>query len=226
MPTDLTPNALALFNYMPTAQSGDWLMCRWTKPSWFNRATVDITGAVHHHDELVICYNGRVYVGNAVLPQFQLKALEERIAEVHNGGLTCAVYRRDMPDSERRTVRDAIRAWDAIPPRYDVRGVLSIARSWLRAKLPIPLKPILKHSEHAVYCTENCFCAMGLADESPSAAIGYQPLPSPIHAERLTWIGDNSKTPEAWMSIVCDAGLAEDVAANYAAYAKRKEGAR
>jgi len=220
-------------DYWRNAEDGDWCMVRWEpgRASWFNRATLLITGSAHHHDELIIRYNGSVYSGNASLPHFGLLNFAERVQSAELGELRYAIYRpteyaknKMLTQRIRERINATIRAWDAVPPRYDVRGVLSIGRSWMRARLPVSLKPILRHDEHSVWCTESCFAAYWLAGLCPMDAIGKQPLPSPIHAERLVWTG--------YLELVYDGGIAGAIQANQCRYAsaaknrREKDGAR
>jgi hypothetical protein len=72
---------------------------------------------------------------------------------------------------------------------YDWRGVITIGRTVLRSWIPC-LRPILPHSESKVWCTESVLMLAQVDKRFDPWTCGEkpvpkQPLPAPIHTERL-----------------------------------------
>jgi hypothetical protein len=84
------------------------------------------------------------------------------------------------------------------------------ARNFVRAHLPAPLKPLARHSESNVWCTESAVYDYEACEIDMLKALGgieQQPMPSPIHFERLIGLG-------ALVPILDVNGLVDGIVAN------------
>jgi hypothetical protein len=192
--------------------TADIVAVRYRDPNWFNRATEYITGARHHHDELLCSVQGVPHVGYAHMPHFDMLPWSERLESLKAGDLTLAVYRwKDMPLlslSERERIRHDISTYlrslalRQLP--YDKIGVVTIARNVLRKWLHLPASTW--HREYNVWCTETCFQGWVEIGGLPVyRKLGYQAMPSPVHVDRLVRLGE--------LELVYDGGLHERIRA-------------
>lgn len=193
-------------------ESGDLLALKRTSPNWFNRATSYVTGARHHHDELVCRHGDRLHVGCAHAPYFEMLPLRQRFDEFVRGEIKFAVYRfSDIPKMSRAErirfqlgIDTYVRALSLRKLPYDRVGVLTIARNVVRKALHLPLSGW--QTEYKVWCTESCF--QGLHEVGGLdiyRTIGKQSMPAPIHVERLVRCRD--------LGLVYDGGLHEELVA-------------
>lgn len=197
--------------------TGDVVCIQWLAPSatWFNRLTSALTGSVSHHNELVVDIPAGLRVGNATWSGFELKPWADRLREIEDNTARVAVYRWHAwcePDHIdwylgcRKALRWILTAWADARIPYDKRGILSFGRNWLRARLG--LKLLARQAETRYWCTESCVRALRLVGVELLAALGHQPLPAPVHIERLVQSGE--------LVLVRDYGLNQAILTNRA----------
>lgn len=188
----------------------DIVAVKYRSPNMFNRATEYITGARHHHDELICSIQGHLHVGCAHVPHFELIPWRDRMTSIAEGDLDLAVYRwKDLPllsTSDRERIRRDISTymWALALRRlpYDKIGVVTIARNVLRRYLHLPASTW--HKEYNVWCTETCFQGWVEIGGLPVyRKIGYQAMPSPVHVDRLVRLGE--------LVLVYDGGLHDTI---------------
>lgn len=208
-----------------TPAAGDWVMSAPAgKPDIFQRGIL-MTGARHTHDEMVADVGGTLYTGNAHHPHFELTPLDHHIANWQAGRTVFAVFRwrRYCTGEEASAYAQyqvavslclTLMADLALP--YDKAAIITHGRNFLRERLrrivPI-LGTLAKHREAQVYCTESCYAVAAALDRvmpwlgplDLPGKTGNQPLPAPIHAERLYRDG--------WLQVVADYGLLNRFAA-------------
>ena len=158
---------------------------------------IRLTGSVHTHDELVGIRNGILVAGNAHSPHFELTPLQTRVSEAIRGEILLAAFRwYDFLDPVlnmgryrkfQHTVEAGVKLLAELQVPYDQKAIWSHARNWIRGRLGYLhwLGPRLKHTEYKVFCTESCFKIYHVAGLNVAGLAGDQPLPAPIHAERL-----------------------------------------
>lgn len=88
---------------------------------------------------------------------------------------------------------------------YDMEGIRSHAWNWLRSKVRFLdiVGRATAHKEYEVYCTEGVFAVGKVTLRDLGPLTGNQPLPAPIHAERLVRAGH--------LVLVEDWGLAKKI---------------
>jgi len=179
--------------------AGDWGMLRKAKPNFFNRRTRQATGADHDHDEVLSEREGIIVAGNARPPNFEIVALQRRRTEALAGLYGYRVYRlqtfskpEDMLAPKyhifQQRVSASIDTMSQLRIPYDWDGCISIYRNWIRSKIPF-LPQLSTDKEWRVWCTQSGFIALAAAGQHPLDVLGEQPLPSPIHSERLVLAG-------------------------------------
>ena len=138
-------------------QVGDWVMSRPAPghESLFHKGIL-MTGAKHCHDEIVgEVPAGYLVTANARWPHFVLTPWQERI----NTGIN-------------------IMGELAIP--YDRLAIVSHALNYLLKRAGISWQ-----REYQVFCTESAWILYRATGIDLDPFTGFQPLVSPIHAERL-----------------------------------------
>jgi len=209
---------------------GDWVMSGPAvgRESTFHKA-IQLMGSVHTHDEKVGVLAGQPVVGNAHVPYFELEPLAERIREAESGERVMAIFRwAEFMKGQNKTecqkyrfvVNGCLQLTAMRKTPYDKKAIRSHARNYLRARLRpyFPrivrhwLAPILKHSEHKIFCTEGCVEVDEAADAqlrnvhlNVRDKMGRQQLVAPVHAERLVRDGH--------LVCIADFGLMDRLAA-------------
>lgn len=188
--------------------AGDWVMTGpgpRVRPSLFQRGIM-LMGSSHTHDMMVGEVHGKLVCGSAEDPHFVLVDVNELRRKAKDGELVMGVFRfsefvKEDPTVERLAfgtlVSAVIETMARVEVPYDWIGIESHARNVLRKYLKDWLKwdwlkPILRHEENHVWCTEGCVEACEIAGAlsftepaTVSAMMGRQPLVAPVHAERL-----------------------------------------
>lgn len=165
-------------------------------PTLYQRA-IRLTGSVHTHDELILADSkkGVVLCGNAHSPHFTLDDWSDRLKEVEKGELVMAVFRwtgfdlLEDKDEARAEIEACLWLMAEMEIPYDWTGIRSQALNWIRAKLPWARGLIGRHTEYEVYCTESVFTILDICGVGIRKAAGNQPLPAPIHTEKLYYNG-------------------------------------
>ena len=182
--------------------------------TWTQRGIL-ATGAHHTHDEIAIETPYGIMLGDAEPPHYILRPYSEEEDACKAGKRIMAVFRwhefvsqgeSQITDNGSQSTERPSSAWgyrlrnycrfqDGVTAcvklmadrklPYDDQGIRTHARNYLRSLLPFKLPILGKHVEYAVYCTEGCFAIYRVNGIDLNEILGFQPLPSPIHFERL-----------------------------------------
>lgn len=195
---------------MDTLLNGDIVMVRDLTGAFLPRQIMRVTGAVHHHDEMVLRVGGNPYTCYHHPPHADLWPFENRMSDHRNGKCVFAVFRLNpvrvadrlpsiIPFMEvyRANIGAVLCAFTQLEVPYDTRAIFAIYRDWLLDKLSLG---IIQGSEQKLYCTEGCFVASSCCGIDLQTLLHKpQPYPAPIHMEELYHSG--------FLDIVADFGL-------------------
>lgn len=189
-------------------QAGDWVMTRPTEgnESLFQKGI--LLFSEHTHDELVGVNGGKLVVGNATTPHFNLTPMHERLKECDSGKKVMAIYRwhkfstrpnKDKYKKFRDGVTHSLRLLERLRIPYDKKAILSHARNYIRSYVPFLPNSLSGHRESKVFCTESCFLLYDFLGIDLYELVGHQKLVAPCHAEKLVRDG--------YLTLVEDYGL-------------------
>lgn len=172
------------------------------------RSICTTVGSMHKHDEPVLVDGPDVSCINASWPRIEVTPFGERLAAFGRGEIAMAVFRwhtwaalhphDPLYLAWQHCMAAALRLIARLRLRYDSPALVTILRNRIRAalcrKLPFLeawhlLGPLARNKEHRVYCTELCVLVYLATQIKVLAGIGRQPLPAPVHPERLYAIG-------------------------------------
>ena len=198
-----------------TPQAGDIILLAPAKGNEsFLQRGIQKTGSVSTHNEIVIETDGGLFCGCASPPHYHLVPFYERVEACEQGQANMIVARwcewpisahpnRDYIEQQLR-ITAMVRMMAALRTPYDNTALVSIARNWVRAKIPF-LEPIIgRQVEYAMYCTESVELIFRLTGINLFRSIGLQRFYAPVHVERVLNNGQ--------LNVIANYGLAERLA--------------